>query len=98
MLVQSHEDGIELLPALPNEWDSGRFKGVCTRGAFELDVIWENNAVKTVEVLSKAGKNCKISTNEKPQIYTDGKQIQIEGNNGFIEFSTEKGKIYTLEY
>ena len=98
MLVQSHEDGIELLPALPKEWDSGRFKGVCTRGAFELDIIWENNAVKTVEVLSKAGKNCKISTNKKPQIYADGKQIQIEENNGFIEFSTEKGKIYTLEY
>ena len=98
MLVQSHEDGIELLPALPNEWDSGRFKGVCTRGAFELDIIWENNAVKTVEVLSKAGKNCKISTNKKPQIYADGKPIQIKKNNGFIEFSTEKGKIYTLEY
>ena len=58
----------------------------------------KNNAVKTVEVLSKAGKNCKISTNKKPQIYADGKLIQIKKNNGFIEFSTEKGKIYTLEY
>jgi alpha-L-fucosidase 2 len=98
MLVQSHEDVIELLPALPKEWNSGRFKGVCTRGAFELDMIWENNAVKTLEVLSKAGKNCKISTNKKPKIYADGEQIQIKENNGFIEFSTEKGIIYTLEY
>jgi alpha-L-fucosidase 2 len=64
MLVQSHEDGIELLPALPKEWDAGRFKGVCTRGAFELDMQWENNAIKTVEILSKAGKNCKISTDK----------------------------------
>ena len=98
MLVQSHEDGIELLPALPNEWDSGRFKGVCTRGAFELDMIWKNNAIKSVEVLSKAGKNCKIRTNKRPRIFTDGKQIQIKENNGFIEFPTEKGKIYILEY
>ena len=98
MLVQSHEDGIELLPALPNEWDSGRFKGVCTRGAFELDMIWKNNAIKSVEVLSKAGKNCKIRTNKKPRIFTDGKQIQIKENNDFIEFPTEKGKIYILEY
>ena len=98
MLVQSHEDGIELLPALPKEWDSGRFKGVCTRGAFELDMMWENNTIKTVEVLSKAGKNCKISTDKNPQIFADGKQIQIKENNGFIEFPTEKGKIYTLEY
>ena len=98
MLVQSHEDGIELLPALPKEWDSGRFKGVCTRGAFELDMMWENNAIKTVEVLSKAGKNCKINTDKNPQIFSDGKQIQVKENNGFIEFPTEKGKIYTLEY
>ena len=98
MLVQSHEDGIELLPALPKEWNSGRFKGVCTRGAFELDMMWENNAIKTVEVLSKAGKKCKISTDKNPQIFADGKQIQVKENNGFIEFPTEKGKIYTLEY
>ena len=98
ILVQSHEDGIELLPALPNEWDSGRFKGVCTRGAFELDMIWKNNAIKSVEVLSKAGKNCKIRTNKKPRIFTDGKQIQVKENNGFIDFPTEKGKIYILEY
>ena len=98
MLVQSHEDVIQLLPALPKEWDSGRFKGVCTRGAFELDMMWENNAIKTVEVLSKAGKKCKISTDKNPQIFADGKQIQVKENNGFIEFPTEKGKIYTLEY
>ena len=98
MLVQSHEDGIKLLPALPKEWDTGRFNGVCTRGAFELDMIWENNAIKTVEVLSKAGKNCKISTKTKPQVFADGKQIQVIENNAFIEFPTEKGKIYTLEY
>ena len=44
------------------------------------------------------GKNCKISTDKNPQIFTDGKQIQIKKNNGYIEFPTEKGKIYTLEY
>ncbi|MDB4050836.1 hypothetical protein N9454_06130 [Flavobacteriaceae bacterium] len=49
-------------------------------------------------MLSKAGKNCKIRTNKRPRIFTDGKQIQIKENNGFIEFPTEKGKIYTLEY
>jgi len=98
MLVQSHEDGIELLPALPKVWDAGRFKGVCTRGAFELDMQWENNAIKTVEILSKAGKNCKISTYKNAQVFRDGNPVQFKENNGYIEFPTEKGNIYTLKY
>ena len=98
MLVQSHEDGIELLPALPKVWDAGRFKGVCTRGAFELDMQWENNAIKTVEILSKAGKNCKISTDKNAQVFRDGNPVQFKENNGYIEFPTEKGNIYTLNY
>ena len=98
MLVQSHEDGIELLPALPKEWDAGRFKGVCTRGAFELDMQWENNAIKTVEILSKAGKNCKISTDKNAHVFRDGNPVQFKENNGYIEFPTEKGNIYTLNY
>ena len=98
MIVQSHEDGIELLPALPKEWDAGRFKGVCTRGAFELDMQWENNAIKTVEILSKAGKNCKISTDKNAQVFRDGNPVQFKENNGYIEFPTEKGNIYTLKY
>jgi|TARA_B100001105_G_scaffold217187_1_gene183085 alpha-L-fucosidase 2 len=98
MLVQSHEDGIELLPALPKVWDAGRFKGVCTRGAFELDMQWENNAIKTVEILSKAGKNCKISTDKNAQVFRDGNPVQFKENNGYIEFPTEKGNIYTLKY
>jgi alpha-L-fucosidase 2 len=54
MLVQSHEDVIQLLPALPKEWNSGKFYGVCTRGAFELNLEWENGVTKKVEILSKA--------------------------------------------
>jgi len=58
----------------------------------------KNNAIKRVEVLSKEGKNGKIRKKKKPRILTDRKQIQIKENNGFIEFPTEKGKIYILEY
>ena len=42
MLLQSQDSFIELLPALPDEWSEGAFKGVCARGAFELDYTWKN--------------------------------------------------------
>ena len=98
MLVQSHEDVIQLLPALPKEWNSGKFYGVCTRGAFELNLEWENGVTKKVEILSKAGKNCIISANNKVKVFSNGNQIQIKNKNGYIEFPTEKGQMYKLEY
>ena len=42
MLMQSHEGVIDLLPALPKNWPTGHFDGVCARGAFELKMLWDD--------------------------------------------------------
>ena len=56
MLIQSHEGFIELLPALPEEWVAkGSFKGLCARGAFEIDCEWKDGAPTRVTVRSKKG-------------------------------------------
>ena len=60
MLIQSHEGFIELLPALPSEWQTGKFTGVKARGGFEVDFEWENQKLIHVNVLSTAGNTCKI--------------------------------------
>ena len=60
MLIQSHEGFIELLPALPGEWATGKFYGVKARGGFEVDFEWENSVLTRVVILSTAGKTCKI--------------------------------------
>ncbi len=98
MLVQSHEGIIHILPALPTEWNSGEFNGVRTRGAFELDLHWENGAIKTVEILSKAGLVCKISSAGPVKVSANGEEVQITKGDGYIEFLTEEGQRYHLEY
>ena len=45
MLMQSQDAVINLLPALPDEWTSGEFRGVRTRGGFELDFQWKDKRV-----------------------------------------------------
>jgi alpha-L-fucosidase 2 len=55
MLLQSHANEIELLPALPSAWPTGHIYGICARGGFVVDMDWENGKLKSVRVLSKLG-------------------------------------------
>lgn len=60
MLMQSHEDYIELLPALPGAWKNGAVKGLCARGGFEINLAWKNNKLVAASLLSKNGGSCNI--------------------------------------
>ncbi len=98
MLMQSHEGYINFLPALPNEWGSGHFKGVCTRGAFELNYKWEDGKITLAEILSNAGEICRIKINSDVKIIENNMNIKFKKlSDGVIEFSTEKGKKYFVE-
>ncbi len=55
MLVQSHCGEIELLPALPSEWRSGRIDGLRARGGYELSLEWENGKVTRCRIDSPGG-------------------------------------------
>ena len=75
MLLQSHEDGIEFLPALPKEWVSGRVKGLLARGGFEIDMEWQDGKFTNAVILSKAGEVCKIITSQGYRVTCEGTEI-----------------------
>lgn len=98
MLMQSHDGSIRLLPALPNDWRSGEFSGVCARGGFELDVQWAEGTVKSARVLSKAGEVCRIRVGHPVKVVSRGKPVEVkEGADGVVEFATGKGEVYVIE-
>lgn len=67
MLVQSHEDFIELLPALPGAWKDGLVKGLCARGGFELSLQWKEGKITQVVLLSKKGGIARVKYGDKEQ-------------------------------
>jgi alpha-L-fucosidase 2 len=60
MLLQSHEDFIELLPALPASWKDGEIKGLMARGAIEIDLKWSNGHLVRASAKAKKGQKCQI--------------------------------------
>jgi len=97
MLMQSHDGFIKLLPALPDEWKDGAFKGVCARGAFELDYAWEDKKITQLNITSKAGETCRIENKPGLKISSNGKKIKFKKiSNGIIEFETVKGAVYSI--
>lgn len=57
LLVQSHEGYIEVLPALPEKWQTGHFKGLCVRGGAEISAAWENGKLTSASLhATKDGK------------------------------------------
>jgi alpha-L-fucosidase 2 len=97
MLMQSHEGVIDLLPALPDDWTDGSFKGVCARGAFELKFEWKNKSLTSAEVLSKAGHVCRINPKGLNSVTCNGKKVRIIKNpDGSISFETKPGTLYKL--
>jgi alpha-L-fucosidase 2 len=99
MLMQSHDGFIKLLPALPDEWNDGEFKGVCARGGFELDFIWKNKMVKTLVIVSKAGASCKLELKPGMKISSNGKKIIFKKlPEGLLEFKTITGTVYQVDY
>ena len=60
MLMQSHMGFIHLLPALPDAWSEGRIAGICAKGGFEVEIIWQEGKLMEAVVNSKSGSRCNL--------------------------------------
>lgn len=60
MLLQSHDEALHLLPALPQDWNKGSVKGLVARGAFEVAMDWDGGELTTATVISRIGGNLRI--------------------------------------
>ena len=91
-IIQSHSGEICVLPAIPEEWDSGRVYGIVCRGGFVVDFAWAGGKVTEMYVHSKCGNKCSIVGSVK----VEGAAYYEE--NGVTSFATEAGRVYEVKF
>ena len=103
MLLQSHQNCIRLIPALPTQWANGQFKGLKARGAFVVDAIWADGKVTQASITSLKGLACTIRNGgpwKSVRVSVNGKQVDFhrDRKSNTIYFPTEPGHKYELEF
>ncbi|MBR4070249.1 MAG: glycoside hydrolase family 95 protein, partial [Bacteroidaceae bacterium] len=57
MLLQSHKGYIEFIPALPQEWNSGSFTGLCVRGGGVVSAQWHKGRLTSATLTATNDNN-----------------------------------------
>ena len=96
MLLQSHNNEIHLLPALPTAWKDGTVKGLVARGNFVVDINWKEGKMIDATILSRKGGNCTIRTNEPVNVKELNIKSQASTIGYLLSFKTIAGKTYQL--
>jgi alpha-L-fucosidase 2 len=74
MLLQSHEDKIRLLPALPAEWKDGKISGLKARRNIEVSLEWKDGNLIGATLKSQKDKTVFVDYNGKTI------EVQLKGN------------------
>jgi alpha-L-fucosidase 2 len=96
MLLQSHVGEIAFLPALPSAWPKGYVKGLCARGAFNVDMYWSNARFDSAWILSKKGTRCRIGGTGY-YVYDQNRiSVPCSTTTGQTNFATVSGMRYLI--
>ncbi len=81
MLLQSHGELVQLLPALPDAWEDGSFQNLRARGGLTIDLEWEGGFPVRGRIRTTTATALVLSTRrwDVPEVSIEGAELAPEG-------------------
>jgi len=97
LLLQSHENELVLLPAVPREWAAGAVNGLRARGGFEVDLEWKGGQLSRSTITSTLGSTCRLRIPAAVRVSSGGRPVAVaQPQPGVTEFKTAPGARYDV--
>ncbi len=85
MLMQSADGALNLLPAIPAEWQEGSVAGLRARGGFEIvSMKWKNGKLNEVKIKSTLGGNCRLRVGNVVKLQSGVLKKAVGANPNFF--------------
>ncbi len=103
MLLQSHGDSVDLLPALPDMWANGAISGLRARGNMTVSMSWSNGKLSEAEITAGTSlENVKITgvgIGNAAVKDIDGNEVKFKKqSDNAIVLDVEAGKTYIINF
>ena len=98
MILQSHEDEISFLPAIPTSWNEGEVRGLRARGGFEVGLQWSAGRLRQATILSTVGGACRVRAGVPLAVSSEGGKVRVTASSdGAVAFDTLPGRSYIIK-
>lgn len=102
MLLQSHTDTLQLLPALPGTWRNGSIEGLKAVGNFTVNQTWQDGQLTMAIIKSHASMPLYVKYKDiTKMLVINGKGRKVrykkKDNNTIIIPTTKTGDIYVIK-